>query len=176
MNLFNLTFATFFVMASFDSELADEPGIGAIAIGLGWVPFVFSVLFFAVPIMRWLQLQPLQNKRRMENIRKRLMKVIYNHPTGEISLADLERVVNQATPNKKGSKNIDAEGVEKLLAPDISRMMNQLIVDFYGEIDYDQNGNPIYRFVRLREEKSEIQRIRTKQDTSLGNVIYDSHD
>ncbi|MEO1653122.1 MAG: hypothetical protein AAFU64_06230, partial [Bacteroidota bacterium] len=52
MNLFNLSFsaAIFFGLLS-DTQLRAETGLGAL-IFLGIIPFVFSVLFFLVPILR----------------------------------------------------------------------------------------------------------------------------
>lgn len=154
MNLFNLAFATFFLVA------------GNNLVFLGWIPFVFSFLFFLVPALRYFQMLPLRRKRHMENIRKRLMKVIYQSTSEEISLNTLLQTVNQANKEEKLSK----EAVES--------MMQTLIYDLNGEIEIKEDATVTYKFIHLKEQIQEAERLRALRDSGkdLGNVVFDTND
>ncbi|MDX2304707.1 MAG: hypothetical protein NW226_17995 [Microscillaceae bacterium] len=164
MNLFNLFFSLIFLAGANSPELAGDSA--GILIFLGWIPFIFSVLFFGVPLMRYFQIQPLQRKRHLNNIRKRLMKVIYHNASSEVPLSYLEQNVN--AQNK---------GEEKLSRENIEQVMNQLIRDLDGEIDQNERGEIIYRFPRLIEEMQEVARLRNLRESgrNLGNIVFDSH-
>ncbi len=162
MNLFNLCFATAFLSMSMQQDM----GAG-IAIGLGAVPFVFSLLFFLVPILRYFPISALSKKRDLENMRKRLMKAIFMSEEGKITDNEFLKLVN---PRESGEKNISADTV--------NYMMQELIKDLDGEIETNSNGKLLYNFVNFQEEKREAVILRQKRDDgrALGEVVFDSHD
>ncbi len=162
MGLFNLSFALAFVSMG----LQQDMGAG-ITVGLGWVPFVFSVIFFLVPIMRYFQIGAFSRKRDLENIRKRLMKAIFSQEEGKVTAEELEKLVN---PRESGESNIPRETIDY--------MMQELIKDLDGEIETTEKGKLIYNFINLQEEKREAILLRQKRDDgrSLGNVVFDSHE
>ena len=90
------------------------------------------------------------------------MKAIYLSDKISITIDELQNIVNEE--NK----------VEKLSEKTISNMMNELIIDFYGEIDFNQKGQTTYKFIRLREELTEAKRLREAQDTNLGRIVFES--
>jgi hypothetical protein len=143
------------------SPLNLNPSDAWMFIVLGWIPFAFCVLFFGIPLMRWLNLGFLRRKRRMANIRKRVMRAIYQSDKEIISLKELRNVINQAN-------------IEKLSEDDVTRAMNEMIVDFYGDIDFDKDGQVIYKFTRLREEQREIRQLRGEQNTDMGKIVFQS--
>ena len=161
MNLFNLAMASFFTFGAPAAEFAGG------LVFLGWIPFVFSFIFFLVPTLRYFQIQPLRRKRHMENIRKRLMKVIFSNASNEIPMSYLQQTVNS---QKKEEENLSKESIEK--------MMHQLISDLYGEIAQNTQGEIIYRFPRLQEELQEVKRLRDTRDSgrNLGDIVFDSHE
>lgn len=163
MCLFNFVFSLVFIGAQLNP---DQSGMNFteqdfwIFIVLGWIPFLFSVIFFSVPLMRWLNIGFLRRKRHMANIRKRVMGAIYLSDKEVMSLKELQSVVNQVND------------IEKLSEEDITRAINEIIVDFYGDIDFDANGNTVYKFTRLREELREIKQLRGRQDTDMGKIVF----
>lgn len=161
MNGFNLL-----VSSAFLAFLMSEGGLGA-TIFLGWIPFVFSVLFFALPIYRWFDILPKRKKRRLENIRKRLMRAIFENNYREISLRELTEITNNRS-----------KGEESLKTQEIETMMQTLIYDLDGEVDSNENAEVVYRFIRLREELDEAKRLRDIQDTGnqLGEIVFDTDD
>jgi Ca2+-binding EF-hand superfamily protein len=95
------------------------------------------------------------------NVRKRIMRAIYTNEKEIITLKELQNVVNQASS-------------DKLSEDEVSRVMNEMIIDFYGDIDFDKSGQVIYKFTRLREEMSEIQKLRGEQNTDRGRIVFQS--
>lgn len=165
MNLFNLAFASFFLFSGLNAAGMGELDSTGIFIGLGLIPFLFSFLFFLVPMLRYLQLLPLRKKRLLENIRKRLMKVIYNSSEVEIPLQQLEQAVNTQGKTE-----------EKLSPSDVESMMQRLIHDFGGEIELKNNGQVVYKFENLREEKQEALQLRERRESGkdLGKIVFDT--
>lgn len=166
MNVFNLLFASFFLFAGADVLAEEGAGDGYVLwVLLGVVPFLFSALFFGLPIFRSIQMQPLKRKRNLENIRKRLMKVIYQNNEREISLNELLEAVN--THNR---------GEEKLSKETVESMMQAVIRDFDGDIELKDNAQIIYKFNKLREELLEAQKLRTGRNNELGAIVFDTQE
>jgi hypothetical protein len=88
MNGFNLLMALTIMSGGLSAIAASaRPGtfLGFLAanetlvsVVLGWIPFVFSLLFFLIPLARGLQLSGLRRRRHKANIRKRLFKEIFD--------------------------------------------------------------------------------------------------
>lgn len=159
MNGFNLLMSSAFL-----AFLMTEGGLGA-AVFLGWIPFIFSVLFFALPIYRWFDILPKRKKRRLENIRKRLMRTIFENNYREISLQELTELTNSRS-----------KGEERLKKDQIENMMQTLIYDLNGEVDSNEQAEVVYRFIRLREELDEAKRLRENRDSGnqLGEIVFDT--
>jgi hypothetical protein len=163
MNLFNLAFATFFLALALDSQASSQDF--GLFVFLGWVPFIFSLVFFSVPVLRYFQVTQLNRKRHLENIRKRLMHAIYENADREVSLDSLLNVVNSQT-----------KGEEKLSKETVESMMQKLLRDFDGEIELKDNAQIVYKFNRLKEELAEANRLRTERGSSadLGQIVFDT--
>lgn len=73
-NLFNLVMSIFVLSGA---GAATALPMGAV-IGLGWVPLVFSVLFFAVPLMRWIGNMNASSRAEKENARRQAYKAVYS--------------------------------------------------------------------------------------------------
>jgi hypothetical protein len=161
MNGFNLI-----VSSTFLAFLITE-GNQLTAILLGWLPFMFSVLFFTLPVYRWFDIQPKRKKRRLENIRKRLMRTIFEQNYREISIQELTEVTNNRS-----------KGEESLKPVEVEKMMQTLIYDLDGELGNDKDGQLTYRFYRLQEELQEAKKLRESQnsDNQLGEIVFDTDD
>lgn len=166
INAFNLLFASFF---TFNPELRnmvgkDEFG-GIIFYGLGVVPFLFSLIFFAVPILRYFNILPKRAKRRLNNIRKRLIKIIYQK--GVQKNLSLDEILSE----------VNSENAEKLSKSEVEKIMNELVIDWQGDVIINDNGSVVYEFHQLRQELEEAKKIRLSQKNrgaDLGNIYMDT--
>ncbi|KOY86644.1 hypothetical protein AD998_11270 [bacterium 336/3] len=171
MNAFNLIFASLCLVDGIDTIYNGKVGLFTemiepyvVLYGLGVVPFLFSTIFFLVPVLRYFSLIPKRNKRRLNNIKKRLVKVIYQQGVSkDLSLDEIVSQVNQGD-------------VEKLSKPEVQSMMSKLIIDWGGEAIPQDDGTVRYQFIQLREELQEIRNIRATRDgkSDLGNIYMDT--
>ncbi len=133
LNLFNLIVSANFVAFSL------EPGSGIdtfINIGLGYFPFIFSLMFFIIPLARI----PYTIIKRMERnksiIRKKLfrgiIRTIKTNPT-------IEEIFNVG-------------GVAPEEADKAKKIFEELLTDLQGTIQITENGTAVYEFERLRYE------------------------
>lgn len=170
MNLFNLTFAALILITYYEnpSVFRGFPlSENVIAAFLGWIPVLFSFLFFAVPLARLPRIYKLRRMRRQTNIRKRIMRYLFQKDDYAASLEEILQNVNK--PSGAGSeKPLTREQVEDAL--------RKMMADYEGAITLQEDGKTLYTFERIRNERHisrEIKYSRGKQD-SLGKVLYDS--
>jgi hypothetical protein len=161
MNLFNMVLSGVVL-----GMTASDPTLPAwLEVVFGWIPFSFSTVFFSVPILRSFSIFPKRKKRHFNNIRKRLMKVIFQDADKELPLEALEQAVNA-----KG------QGEEKLSKEQIEKVMNDLIFDLQGEMIVKEDGKIVYQFEKLKIELQEAERLR--REKGFGNapskIIFDS--
>ncbi|MBN1639028.1 MAG: hypothetical protein JW866_08675 [Ignavibacteriales bacterium] len=167
MNIFNLAWSAFFAFGDL-SELSYETGFdfgtGA-AIGLGWVPLIYSLLFFLVPILRYFKILPLKKKRMINNIRKRIIRVIYDTKGKPTSADTIMQGANQT-----------GQGEAPLSQGSVTKVMNELIQDWSGEMEVNPEGKIIYKFPRLEDELKEVVTLRQQQTgkDKIGDVILDT--
>jgi len=166
LNAFNLTFAFLILSDVLIDVLPDLQAIPYLHIILGWVPLVFSVIFFLVPMLRAFSLGKKRRRRRLDNIRKRLIGTVFKNRLQSIPLNSFTKMVNE------GAKE------EKLSEKKVKNMMEEVARDLEGEISIDPNGNILYKFNFLNEEMQEAERLRQKRDSgeNLGNILLDSHE
>jgi hypothetical protein len=135
-------------------------------IWLGWIPFVFSLIFFTVPLVRMLGIKRQQREQHKENIRKRLMKVIFKRHKEKISLAELTAVANQWASTE-----------ERLSPAVVNTVVQDFILDLRGEAYVnDTDASVYYRFDELDQELSDLEELfgESRNNDKLGNVIFES--
>lgn len=164
MNVFNLLFA--FFIASGALQLPEQWLLSDsfVQIALGWIPLIFSSLFFLIPIMRWLQIQKLRKQRQINNIRKRVFKTIYNFNGQSKSLESY-------------LENLNKNAQEELLSQEkIEPMLKDLALDLPGDTTVSEDGKILYAFPRITYEMEEITHLRAgkKLEKDLGRVVVDS--
>ncbi|MEM9982429.1 MAG: hypothetical protein AAF734_08030, partial [Bacteroidota bacterium] len=162
MNLFNLAGGSFFLYQGYMGSAEIEMSLGML-LGLGWVPFLFSLIFFSVPVLRMINIAPKRKKRQINNIRKRLIKIIYKHAGQPISLRQLEQEVNRS-------------GEEKLGESTIQDIMSKLVIDWGGFAEPTTEGTLIYHFEQLKLELEEAQQLRKgrQNKADLGDTYFDT--
>jgi len=132
---------------------------------LGWIPFFYSMVFFTIPVFRWLYLIPKKRQQHLLNVRKRLMMAIFQEESGMLTLNQLTQISNKQHPKE-----------EKLKPKLVERVMIDVIYDFEGESFVNNNAEVVYKFENLDLELSEIERLRREKrdDSQLGDVIFES--
>lgn len=179
MNVFNLFFSLIFINASLVSasasemameadnmlllELTSDPAIISFATILGWIPFVFSALFFLVPIVRSIIYKILEKKRLHRNKLRLHYKAIFENINRDLSFSDLAHYLNSGKHSKQ-SEN------------EIKNLIEKAMLLLQGEIELSKVGVPLFSFKRLRREIQTSTKVKSnlKIDSSLGKIIFNS--
>ncbi|MDZ7266895.1 MAG: hypothetical protein ONB48_06035 [candidate division KSB1 bacterium] len=178
MNGFNLAFSFYLLNhllpRLLQSRLPEEilPGLGSwIAthatsayLLLGWLPLIFSLLFFIIPLARWFKLQSARRRRHHNNIRKRLFKAIFQQQGKPQTARAIHQAVN------------DNAREEKLSPTTVERGLHEIVLDFPGETLVSPEGEMLYAFPRVARELAEVVHLRDQRrlEAGLGKVIMDS--
>lgn len=147
-NAFNLVMSGVILSGAAD-QLAQgvqvDPGI---LYGLGFVPLIFSIVFFLVPGLRWFGHARDKKRVQTENLRRREIGRIYESVQGA-----------QAEPIQLEEK-VDTE----------------LAAGFDGDVDVDQNGNAYYFFKELKGELDAGERARQAAigQVVFGQTVFSS--
>jgi hypothetical protein len=131
-----------------------------ISIGLGVVPFVFSLFFWLIPLTRYALLKKNNEKIKLENLRKNAFMFIWDNPAtvkpGDINPAQKEcRPKNMATARERVIKDMGQYSI-----PDV--VVNEA-------------GETIYSFNELKREKAALLKYRSginAADSELGKIIF----
>ena len=126
--------------------------LSPIAIGLGWVPLIFSTLFFAIPGTRALRRRWDKKRIARENNRRRLVEAVY------------------ISAEEGVARPVDAQIF------DSSDQGDKLVQDFEAEIEVDEDGEIYYRFPRVAEQLSAGEKARERATSELvfGQTIFSS--
>ena len=177
MNGFNLLFSSLVVSGKLaglaglasqgDASMLAGSLIGAILSGkllLGWIPLIFSIVFFLVPLLRYFQIQKARQKRHHHNIRKRFYKIIFQTRAQPQTLEAVHYAINENASEETLSKEIT------------KTMLEELVLNLKGETTVSEDGKVLYHFPRTALELSEVQKIREKRKPpdTLGEIIMDS--
>ncbi len=162
MNLFVLLMSLG-VLAS-QSKTATE-GILSIQIYIGMIPFVYSSLFFIIPLVRSLINGVFEKQRHLNNVRKRLMKEIYRNNKVKMPLAHLEHELNSSR-----------EITEKVDQKSVKQIMNDEVYDWKGESFVDNDAAVVYDFSLLRESQAEAKHLRVSRQSGVttGQTVFDT--
>jgi hypothetical protein len=145
LNGFNLVMSSFVLFGMSSAA----PGIW---IGLGWVPFTFSALFFLIPLYRKVRQYFYKKRARRENERRRALSVVF-----------------------RSAKDGEAENVSEAGLPD--RHADELVDDFHGEVDVETSGETIYRFPEIARQYGaarDARALRGEDPTVFGSTIFSS--
>ena len=161
MNGFNLAMASVLGLPS-----TVDP---VIFYGLGIVPFTFSSLFFAIPLVRSLTLAGENRGRMRRNVRRLLVGLVYSRSVETVrwvAAADAIRHVTRALEDQQVPPKAILTELERLAA------------EFDAEVEAEDEGFT-YRFPALRESfvEAELMRRQLKlQDQRLGPIVYATSD
>ncbi|MBR9974264.1 MAG: hypothetical protein KFF77_01665, partial [Bacteroidetes bacterium] len=175
MNAFNLLFAAVILGSPALRDTVEfllfdygyDVSMGALFSVLGIVPLAFSLLFFAVPLLRLLPTRRLEAERRKRNARRRVLRHVFDRKGRPASLHEYLVAVRQ-----EGGKGMRDEQVRGIL--------EELLPRYGGRTDLAEDGTVLYIFDRInREEVAAARERATKRldpgtANALGEVIFDT--
>lgn len=152
------------LLTSAGSHLPTPPPEPSTAVALGVVPFVFSLLLFALPVGRSLLQGRKERAAAQENARRAVLKTI---------LEETEKQAASTTP----STGVHAGALRRAWqeetgeAPDDATLARE-VAALGGDVDVDAlaTGRGLYRFRDLEAEVKELQRQRAAAATEEANV------
>ncbi|MEW6737941.1 MAG: hypothetical protein AB1489_42080 [Acidobacteriota bacterium] len=158
LNLFNLLISSLILLGVF-------PILAGWSLLLGWIPFVFSLLFFLIPLCRAIIVHSARAHQHWHNIRRRVMRAIFQMQGEPMSVDYVLREVN--------SPALQEERLERAV---VEKMLEQLKAELPGDIIYSDDGQLLYAFPIIGMELKEAQQLRAEHypDKSLGKVVFDS--
>ncbi len=171
MNGFNLLVAFFIATGDLTAFAASSQDLLAwlaneawVRVGLGWIPLVFSILFFGIPLARWFQIRAAQQRRQEQNIRKRIFKAIFARQGQPQTVDDVTGAVNRGA------------GEEALSPPTVEAALKQLTLDMPGDMAVSETAKVQYAFPRLTTELAAVKRLRQnrRDDDTLGKIVVES--
>lgn len=148
LNGFNLFFA-FLGLTEFFNVMLEEPDATWMIFWLGWVPLVFSLIFFLVPIIRSFRLRSLRQKRYAENLRKRMYKALWLTEGNTLSLAELRAAANQ-------QRDTEEELTEAQVEAQMKTLQHEVEADTKVR---EQDAAFVFDLSKLREAQAVSQRL-----------------
>ncbi len=156
-------FGHFYALVSFvvSGYLGLDPTV-VLPIVLGIIPFVFSLLFFLVPIVRRSREKAKNEEIKQNNLRKRLFDRILQNPL-YVDPMKIEPVGAAETPAKwTGFRDAALKRFAAWKGADVEDI---------------GSGNFLYKFPDIEREQKDIAHLRNSIDISqynIGKTIYDS--
>ena len=137
----------------------------SIQIYFGVIPFVYSILFFLIPLARSLINGMREKQHHLNNVRKRLMKEIYLNTRAKMPLTHLEHELNSSQ-----------EITDEVNTNSIKQIMKDEVYDWKGELFVDDNAALVYDFTLLRESQAEATRLRANRQSGVmtGQTVFDT--
>ena len=133
-------------------------------LALGWAPFLFSVVFFLVPGLRWFNLGARRRRQHRQNIRKRFFRVIFARQGRAQTVSEAHAAVNRGASE------------ETLSAAEVETWLKELVLDLPGEMTVSDQADLEFAFPRLTTEFDVIERLRQGRDVddTLGDILIES--
>jgi hypothetical protein len=154
LNLYNITY----IMAS---QFIENP-LPVITTGLGWVPIIFSAVFWLIPALRFFGNKQDNETIKLENFRKLGYGHIWRGPA------------------KVNPRDFQAEAVEckpTNLAAAQGKIIKEIGAYAVPEVVVDETGATVYNFAELDREKRALAKYRDSLDgkaAELGGVVFDT--
>lgn len=145
LNGFNLAMASFVLFGTVGLPL------GAL-IGLGWVPFVFSLMFFAVPLLRLVGHKRDEKKAARENERRQAIAHVF-----------------------QSTRDGEARPVPEDSLPE--RLADRVLVDYEADIQVTDAGLTVYTFDEVARQIDAGRRARISaqgEEVVFGRTVFSS--
>ncbi len=133
-----------------------------IGVGLGLVPFVFSLLFWIIPAARSGLVKNENEKIKLENLRRLGFGRIWSRPF-EVKAADIDAQAAECRPKNMGAAR--------------ERVIKEMAVYSVPDVAVDEKGAVVYSFAGLAREKESVEKCRaavSEETSQLGGVVFDT--
>lgn len=138
MNTFNLAMSAFFLFAAIPPIIYQDTEILLSDYAfLSTFPFIVSVLYFVIPLLRFPAYKARKAKRDYNVWHKKIIGYICSQRKVEFSLQDFIYNLNISSNSQ----------IDKL-----QNMLSKIVVELEGTIEISENGETIYKFERLYKE------------------------
>ncbi len=160
-------------------------------IGLVWVPAVFSTLFFAIPLLRYIGLRRRNQRRRERNLRKILLSHIFQAtlasggPRWITEAGTVERARALLLPSTTSGRRTGHAREETNLPPETAwgpgfrEQLQRLTAEFDAQVEAEDDGKLRFRFPELLRsfQGAELLRRSLKLETQIvGKIVYSTGD
>ncbi len=149
-------------------------GIGGTAaeVGLIWIPVIFSVSFFAVPLLRLPSVWRENGRRALRNVRKAVLGLVSKASLAgeEAAPVGLDEAKALIQERLKGSQHVSVS---------VEKVMDRMVAEFDGEVGVTDSGTPRFRFPEFRNAMQAANRLRSTlglERRELGRIVYASDD
>jgi len=147
-------------------------GLGGTAafVALVWVPVVFSVLFFAIPLLRRLGVALENGRRHSRNIRRILLGLVYRRALeggGGVGVTEAYLHVASKLPDRGVSRSA------------VEAALNRLAAELDADVTTDDEGQTLFSFPALRRAFTASDLVRKKlalEKRTLGEIVYATSD
>lgn len=141
-------------------------------IGLVWVPILFSVSFFAVPLLRAPGVWRENARRAARNVRKAVLGLVSRASLGgeQADAVGLDQAQALVHENLKGGRHGTV---------DLTRVMDRMVAEFDGEVEVTPDGTARFRFPGFRAAVAAAHRLRVKLglgSEGVGRIVFASDD
>ena len=140
MNAFNM-----YVSYSITSMAAEAAASGTTAplspfltFLLGWFPFIFSISFFLIPILRIPFTISYSSKRKKIILRKKIFGAIFTLPGSKFTFSQIGNAIN----------------LPKELFDKAKHTLEKLVLELQAEIQIEEDGTAVYNFEKIKSKLS----------------------
>lgn len=164
--------------------------VGPLAwIGLVWIPVIFSILFFTIPLLRLLGVRHRNRQRQERNLRKILLAQVFqaslarNGPGWISEAGTVERARSHLLPAPRRGQRARGGPDESNLPPvtawgaSFQRHLQRLTAELDGEVEEGPDGTVRYRFpevLRTFQAAEVVRRSLTLERQEVGEIVYSS--
>ncbi len=137
---------------------------------LFWVPFVFSMLFFLIPLVRSRVVEKENKRRWRENVRRALLPVVYGSALkaqGTVTVKDAVAWVRSAIRERETSAAV------------VEEEFNALAAEFEADVSPGPDGELHFDFSAVRKAytgAATARELAGLDRLQLGPVVYDTED
>jgi len=134
-----------------------------IGVVLGLIPFVFSLLFWIIPIVRYFMEKKENNKIKLVNFKRFSFSKIFSSPFN-VDMSAFNPSIPECRPN-------DLTSAADRVIKDIGALSNP-------QVEINNEGKTIYSFDELEREKKALEKYRSSVNAShqkLGETVFDSN-
>lgn len=139
-------------------------------LGLVWVPVVFSMLFFGVPLVRSLSVKLENSRRHTRNVRRVLLGLVYRRALEESGPVGVDEA-HTYVASKLREQAVERGQVEAAL--------HRLAAELDADVTTDERGGQLFAFPALRQAFVAGDAVRRKLELdrkSLGEIVYATSD